>query len=183
MNKSLENAKEIFSILGHPVIIPNGKGPTQDKVRSSLRIFLTFLVPPQTLPPELFWESRRKIRTCRAGGATEGAILVQTTTCARWRPPSPHEGVLFKVKSSSGDGLPNPGPTLIIHPIQLSPMPVLRPPPGRGQPLQSPTPPVPGLLPHPATSKARCPLLCLTAVLPPPGSLSSLRPGSPNQPS
>ena len=106
---------------------------------------------------------------------------MQTTTCARWRPPAPHEGVLFKVKSSSGDGLPNPGPTLIIHPIPLSPMPELRPPPGRGQPLQSPTPPVPGLLPHPATSKARYPLLCLTAVLPPPGSPSSPRPGSPNQ--
>ena len=29
-DKSLEDAKEIISILSYPVIIPNGKGPTQD---------------------------------------------------------------------------------------------------------------------------------------------------------
>lgn len=159
-------------------------------MRSSWRISLTFLVPTpatQTVSSSHQNPSRSPggIFVRGAGGASEGAILVQTTTCAWWRPPPPQEGVLRKVRSSSEDSLPNPEPTLITHLTPLSPMHELRPPPGWGKPLKGPTPPDPGLLPHPTISKARRPLLCLTAVLPPPGSPSSpppaLRPGSPNQ--
>ena len=181
-DKSLEDAKEIISILSYPVIIPNGKGPTQDILKwGRVEEFPSlFLSPP---PPRR--RSQAPTRTLLGvqeeysyevgggGGSSEGAILVQTTTCAWWRPPPPQEGVLRKVRSSSEDSLPNPEPTLITHPTPLSPMRELRPPPGWGKPLKGPTAPDPGLLPHPTISKARRPLLCLTAVLPPPGSPSS----------
>lgn len=36
--------------LSHSVVIPNGKWSTQDKVRSSLRIFLTFPVTLDRIP-------------------------------------------------------------------------------------------------------------------------------------
>lgn len=58
-DKSLENAKEIISILSYPVIVPNGKGPTQDilkwgRVEEFSSLFLSPRPPADglKLPPE-----------------------------------------------------------------------------------------------------------------------------------
>lgn len=182
-DKSLENAKEIISILSYPVIVPNGKGPTQDILKwGRVEEFPSLFLSPRPLHPA----PRQTVSSSHQNlSRSPGEIFVRagargkwrghpraTTTCAWWRPLPSQEGVL-KVRSSSEDSLPNPEPTLITHSTPLSPMRGLRPPPGWGKPLKSPTPPDPGLVPHPTISKARRPLLCLTAVLPPPSSPSS----------
>lgn len=70
LTKSLENAKEITSILAAPAIIPNGKGPTRDEIRSRLLEncpHFSTRPPPRNprrsqAPSRTLWESRENIR-------------------------------------------------------------------------------------------------------------------------
>lgn len=81
---------------------------------------------------------------------------------------------MFKVRSGSGDGPPDPGRTLATHQLHRPSRPDQ--PPAR----PAPSAPRPGLLPPPATPKVRGRLGGLTAALPPPSSSSSPRPGGQN---
>lgn len=71
----------------------------------------------------------------------------------------PQEGVLFKVRSSSCGGFPNPGPTLVTHPTPLSLMPELQPPAPSRLRAAPPKPyaPRPGSAPTPSHLQSSLP--------------------------